>query len=148
MNSITPITYSSLPVNITKQESRFINSTFKQELKAGRQKNTVRRNDDNGYGAALTCLARDMVTATPEEATLIAAKKNFIQNLVNQNIQTDANIRTQKNDDTRAMIESKSDAFAKKAPHQAELIKATSDGFTDVVDTVSDKILPFAKLAD
>lgn len=143
MNQLTPISYSYLPVNITSQESKFINSTFKQELKSSRQKNTVRRNDDNGYGAALTCLARDMVTASPEEATLIAAKMKFIQNLVNQNIQTDANIRTQGNDDKRAMIESKSDAFAKKAPHQAELIKTTRDSFNDVVDTVTGKILPF-----
>lgn len=142
MNQFMPIGYSYLPVNITSQESKFINSTFKQELKSSRQKDTVRRNDDNGYGAALTCLARDMVTATSEEAALIAAKMNFIQNLVNQNIQTDANIRTQGNDDKRAMIESKSDAFAKKAPHQAELIRTTSDSVNCIVDTVTGKILP------
>ena len=142
MSSLIPVVYSQLPVNITRQEARFVDSTFKQELKHNRQKNTVRRNDDNGYGAALTCLARDMVTATPEEARLIAAKMNFIQNLINHNLLTDANIRTQKNNDSCAMIEAKSDAYTKKAPHQNELIKTTADSFVDVVDTVADKVIP------
>lgn len=137
MSTIIPISaYGPGPVNITKKEEKYIDSTFKQELKRDRQKSTVRRNDDNGYGAALTCLARDMVTATPEEATLIAAKMNFIQNLVNQNLQTDANIRTQKNSDSRAMIETKSDAYAKKAPCQAELMRTASSSLSDVTNSV------------
>ena len=141
MNILSTVTgYGSSPVNITKREERFIDATFKEELKRSRQNATTRRNDDNGYGAALTCLARDMVTATPEEAALIAAKINFIQNQINQNLRTDANLRTQRNDDSRAMIETKSSAYARKAPRRAEVIKATTDGLVDVVDSV-DKVI-------
>ena len=140
MSSLSPIVYYPSPINITKKEQKFIDKTFERELQTGRQKSTVRRNDDNGYGAALTCLARDMVTATPEETRLIAAKMNFLQMMINQNIQTDAGIKTQQNEDYRALITTKSDAYTAKAPHQVEIIKATAGGVNDVVNTVTDKI--------
>ena len=135
--TLSPVSISNCPVNITKEEAKFINSTFKKEQKYDRQLSTQRRNDDNGYNAAITCLARDMVTATPEEAYLIAAKINFFQNLINYNLQLDADLKSQKNSDSRMMIETKTDAYTKKAPYQTELLKSASNSFSDVADTVT-----------
>ena len=126
------------PVNITKQEQKFINDTFKMELSKNRQKNTKRRNDDFGYGAALTCLARDFVTATPREASIIKAKMEFLQSLINGNLQVDADINSQKNGDSCNLITTKGDSFAKKADASAGVIEKTAEGISKVTDSTSE----------
>jgi len=138
MTKIQPVVpYGNYSVNITKQEQKFINDTFRMELSKNRQKNTTRRNDDFGYGAALTCLARDFVTATPREAALIKAKMEFLQNLINGNLQVDADINSQKNGDSCNLITTKGDSFVKKADASAGVIEKTAEGISKVTDSTS-----------
>lgn len=128
------------PVNITKTEEKFINKTFKEATKPSHQKETSRRNDDAGVEAAVTCLARDLVTANFEESKLITAKMSFLQQFMNGNLQTDSEILTRRANDKIGLIAAKSDATSKTAPARAQVIDAVGNNTVKVIDSASQAI--------
>lgn len=116
---------------ITKGENRFNNSVFKTAQKDVTKQEV--RNADWGLSAAQSCLARDLVTANPEEAGLIMEKMEFIQSQMNKNLKVDSDIYSQTTSDKCGVITAKGDAKAKKA----DLVRAYGDSAGHVINEVS-----------
>lgn len=128
------------PVNITEKEEKFINKTFKQTIKPSHQKETARRNDDAGVEAAVTCLARDLVTANYDESKLIIAKMSFLQQFMNGNLQTDSEILSKRNNDKISLIIAKSDATSKTAPAKVQVIDAFGNNASKILDSTGNAV--------
>ncbi len=134
VNSVSNTRY---PVNITQKEEKFIDKTFKQTTKPSHQKETARRNDDAGVEAAVTCLARDLVTANYDESKLITAKMTFLQQFMNGNLQTDSEISSKRNDDKISLIIAKSDATSKTAPAKVQVIDAVGNNAVKIGNVIT-----------
>lgn len=116
---------------VTKDERNFVNDVFKNAQKD--VKNQEVRNSDWSLSAAQSCLARDLVTAGPEEAGLIMVKMNFIQEQMNGNLKVDSDISTQSTTNKCDIISAKGDKKVK----DAELVKAYGDSAGHVINEVT-----------
>ena len=121
--------------NVTPYERKFNDKVFQDCQK--RVKCTEVRDADWGLFAAQTCLARDLVTASKEEAGLIVAKMNFLQNIINQNMEQDQDIFTRETNDKVHILTAKADAKARVIPARAQAIKTTADAASELIDSTS-----------
>ena len=120
---------------ISPSQNKFIEKVFKDC-----SKNVYRsevRDADWGLYAAQTCMAKDLITATPEEADLIKEKMEFIQNIINQNMKMDEDIFILDEDQKRQLIHAQADAKAKVLPARAALITDTLKATSGAMDSAS-----------
>jgi hypothetical protein len=104
------------------------------------------RDADWGLYAAQTCLAKDLVNATPDEARLITAKMGFIQNIINQNMAMDEDIFIKDEDQKIKRITAKADAKVKVIPARAAAIAGTLNAGSNAVDTLSNAAVKSTEL--
>lgn len=116
---------------VTKGEHKFNNSVFKNAQKDVKKQEV--RDADWGLAAAQSCLARDLVTAGPEEAGLIMDKLEFVSKHLNENMQVDSDILSKLSADKREVMKVKADTKAS----QAEYVKALGDTTTQVIGGVT-----------
>ena len=116
---------------VTKSEHKFNNSVFKNAQKDVRKQEV--RDADWGLAAAQSCLARDLVTAGPEEAGLIMDKLEFVSKHLNENMQVDSDISSKLSADKCEVMKVKADTKAS----QAEYVKALGNTATQVAGQVS-----------
>ncbi len=121
--------------HITPAERKYINDTFRDAKK--RVKGTEVRDADYALYAAQSCLAKELVKANKEESGLIVAKMNYLQNIINQNMEQDQDIYSREMKDKSGFILTKAEAKSKVLPARAELIRATADSSSQVLDSVS-----------
>lgn len=144
VNALSPVgTVQVVPYQspkVSKADRKFNEKVFHDCQK--NVKSSEVRDADWGLWAAQTCLAKDLVEAkNPEEAKLIVAKMNFIQTLINQNMDQDQDIYTKETKDKCNLIITKADAKAKVLPGRAVVIAAGGNAATEMIDST-------AKLAD
>ena len=116
---------------VTNNEKKFVDGVFKKAQDTVKKQEV--RDADWGLAAAQTCLARDLVTAGPEEAGLIMDKIEFVSKHLNENIQVDSDILSRQASDKREAIKAKADSKAS----QAEYVKALGDTTTQVIGGVT-----------
>ena len=104
------------------------------------------RDADWGLYAAQTCLAKDLVSANPEEARLITAKMRFIQDIINQNMDQDENIFIKDKEQEIKHINAKADAKVRVIPVRAAAIAGTLNAGTNAVDKISDAAVKSTEL--
>lgn len=123
--------------NQRQQEARFKfnEKVFKQSQR--NVKSSEVRDADWGLYAAQTCLAKDLVSANPDEARLITAKMKFIQDIINQNMQLDEDIFIKDEDQKIKKINAKADAKVKVIPTRAAAIAGTLNAGSNAVDTLA-----------
>ncbi|MBQ3641064.1 hypothetical protein II906_03950 [bacterium] len=113
------------------KDEKFVDQTFATAQKEVKKSEV--RDADWGLYAAQTCLAKQLVNASPEETELIKEKMNFIQAQMNDNLKQDSTIFINEN-------ASKLDKYAAKAqmyPGRVQLIKAGGDAAVNVLKGAS-----------
>ncbi|MBQ9246448.1 hypothetical protein IJ182_09300 [bacterium] len=130
--------YQSAP-KLSKADKKFNEKVFHDCQKTVKKAEV--RDADWGLYAAQTCLAKDLVSASPDQAKLIVAKMHFLQTLINQNMEQDQDIYTRENSDKCHLIITKADAKTKVLPARATVISASGNAVSSVIDST-------AKLAD
>ncbi len=133
--------YYSLP---TKTDNNFVDKTFDYAQKGVKNSKVEVRWGDWGLYAAYNCLAKQLVTASPEEAKEIMERMTFIQNQMNENLKVDGSLSTQEVSDKCL----KYDAKAKLYPAQAQLIKAGSDSASRLVSDAAGVIKEVKPVVD
>ena len=118
---------------VSLKESSFNDRVFQDSRKSVKKSEV--RDADWGLYAAQTCLAKALVTASPEESKLIAQKMNFIQNIINQNMEQDQDIYSREMNDKGKLIIIKADAKSKTLPLKTDFIRTSAAGVVDVANT-------------
>ena len=126
INKVSGNYYVSRPA---KADNNFVDKTFEYAQKGVRNSQVETRWGDWGLYAAYNCLAKQLVSASPEESEDIMARMTFIQNQMNENLKVDGSLNTQEMSDKCL----KYDAKAKLYPAQAELIKAGTDSASQLI---------------
>ena len=121
---------------ITPSEANYINKTFRDAQK--RVKGTEVRDADYALYAAQSCLAKDLVKANEDETKLIITKMDYLQNIINQNMEQDQDIFSRELKDKGGFILTKAEAKSKILPARAEVIRGTGESASQVINSISD----------
>ena len=123
---------------LSPRENKFNEKVF-HDCQKNVKKSEV-RDADWGLYAAQTCLAKSLVSASPEETELVMKKMDYVQKLINQNMEQDQDIFSREMKDKGTFIITKAEAKSKVLPARAELIKASGDTTVKLLDSATGAI--------
>ncbi len=132
------ISSANVSNRVTRNEIKFNDKVFRDCQK--NVKTSEVRDADWGLYAAQTCLAKDLTTASEEETKLIMSKMDYLQNIINANMNQDQRIWREDEEDKRSLIETKANAQATTLPAKSDLIKTTSDSAEKVIKSSAELV--------
>ena len=98
------------------------------------------RNSDYGLIAAQTCMARDFVNADVDESRLLAAKMEFIHQLMAENLEADASRDIERTRIKTEQIPARIELSRVRGDNLSSAIKSSSDGLSTVIKSGGDFI--------
>ena len=141
--SVSMLPYNGSPKQIEAKQK------FNDKVFNDCQKNVSKaevRDADWGLYAAQICLAKDLIGADYDQSKLITAKMEFLQKIINQNMDQDQQIYVQDEDLKIKNINAKADAKVKVIPVRAAAITGTMNAGSNAVDSLSNAAVKSADL--